>query len=80
MKTKLFYVIQFNMSEIGGGFLECDGTKEIRIYELKLINGAVKLNQLESFTLDVSQITEDEINEWIIDYGEKPEDYELEQL
>ena len=70
---KLYYTVAKETNDIGGGFQEVTGNKEVSVYEI--VDNVPTL----FFTLDLelSQNSEEEIQEYLNDNGHGDESFEL---
>ena len=73
---KLYYTINKETNDVGGGFQEVTGNKEVSVYEI--IDNVPTL----FFTLDLelSQNSEEEIQEYLDDNGFGDDTFEFIQL
>ena len=76
MKKKLYYTINKETNDVGGGFQEVTGNKAVNVYEM--INNVP--TQFFILDLELSQNSEEEIQEYLDDNGHGDEAFELIQL
>lgn len=76
MKKKLFYVVDLELQNADGEILETTGNKDVRVYDM-VDNVPTKFCHLE---IDITDNSEEAIQEYLDDNGHGDETFELIQL
>jgi len=76
MKKKLFYVVDLELQNVDGEILETTGNKFVRVYDIEN-NAPTKFCDLE---IDITDNSEEAIQEYLDDNGHGDETFELIEL